>query len=1127
MKRTLRDHGSSTSTSNTPRASFPSVTANPPAPRSRRASDYPPLSHQTQIMKAVRRSAALPSLSLSIPPSPAQAMSRSEGSTEELSLAKEERAKTVTFSEPEDEELSDDSSICQSPSWEQYGQKKKKKEPKKGANQKSTKIKEDAALKKKSNRLIKSAPNDPFGTRPLTASDRSISAPELGIPIQSSKMNISSLTTEAQVALGKNQVPGNEPTLIPKDKRKSKGFLSGFKLQHGNVTAIQKLVDARKGPEKGAEKGAAEDEPLRSIQYETIPLQHHQNASRPRKAPSIRSVISTSDHSLSSQEKRSSGARTSTGSGHGRSQSLLSSTLNKLRGPSYLYYQPYDDGSTSNPTRGPDSSQEVDLELSNPVDMPGDRTGRVLEERSPPNFEHPQQPFDFAFSPKLKRMNTEPTPGPEIAPRGRQPRLRKVEIQSPDHEQDIAILRPSGGRRVQIEAPRASTRDAVMAMVEAQEKQSQAAYASQQIRSNTVGGNLVLSHFKGHQSELGSDGKRIVPRKRDDENNRSRNAHAINLSDAERLSERVRKAAAEPNKNDKVEISNGHAIEDDQISIDTYASTIRPASHQNPSSRDGLEPHIHAIGIERLEMRSETVAEKPVDDLITFERDVPDTLQQPLQPHREVDYFASFSDSYLPPVLNLRRLSDRRSPSPQHLSPEESDEDDTHGILSGHFRKSYAKQRTIVSDREQKTSHVIDSHPKESGRTLNEQKLKNSPATSTQYSDSDVPTFERLGLSSKAAKLLVETEMVSASTTHSQQTDPSRTTSERSSSSVCDDSPPSPSSATTPDSSRPQSRKGIAVSQPESSETTLMKSIPQTESGTLSKSSRVPFDAQFEGTTPCKTDMEADANSGDQRETSATSNPKQRPPTLARAGSLAISSSPVATPTLVSFAGVLRQDLDEEGEQDAGQPPAPPLPPRAHSALDLRSTTKLRPQTSRSQRLQLKPNAVASSVSLPSSPPADLTEGVMPRKSALKMSRNNSTNGPESSTTMSTGAAYLQEARKAAPVATVSSSRGLRPHFSQKNSSGSIRSVMSVGNRAEPLAKMLVECCNCHFFHDMPSRVYECMAKPDSVVEDKLLGVSAAITTMVRCPWCAHGMTTECCSGYAAVVYLKEKLHGK
>ncbi|CAK7567399.1 MAG: hypothetical protein SEPTF4163_005363 [Sporothrix epigloea] len=77
----------------------------------------------------------------------------------------------------------------------------------------------------------------------------------------------------------------------------------------------------------------------------------------------------------------------------------------------------------------------------------------------------------------------------------------------------------------------------------------------------------------------------------------------------------------------------------------------------------------------------------------------------------------------------------------------------------------------------------------------------------------------------------------------------------------------------------------------------------------------------------------------------------------------------------------------------------------------------------------------------------------------------------------------------------------------------------------KPIAKMLVECCHCKFFHDMPSRVYECMAQPDTVVTDRGLGVSGAITTMVKCPWCSHNMSTQCCAGYAAVIYLKEKLH--
>ncbi|KAK4132296.1 hypothetical protein BT67DRAFT_85282 [Trichocladium antarcticum] len=79
--------------------------------------------------------------------------------------------------------------------------------------------------------------------------------------------------------------------------------------------------------------------------------------------------------------------------------------------------------------------------------------------------------------------------------------------------------------------------------------------------------------------------------------------------------------------------------------------------------------------------------------------------------------------------------------------------------------------------------------------------------------------------------------------------------------------------------------------------------------------------------------------------------------------------------------------------------------------------------------------------------------------------------------------------------------------------------------RPAPIAKMFVECCSCRFYHDMPSKIYECMARPDAVVEDRVLGISGAITTMVKCPWCQHNMSRNCCAGYAAVVYLTERLH--
>ncbi|ROW07815.1 hypothetical protein VMCG_03379 [Cytospora schulzeri] len=78
----------------------------------------------------------------------------------------------------------------------------------------------------------------------------------------------------------------------------------------------------------------------------------------------------------------------------------------------------------------------------------------------------------------------------------------------------------------------------------------------------------------------------------------------------------------------------------------------------------------------------------------------------------------------------------------------------------------------------------------------------------------------------------------------------------------------------------------------------------------------------------------------------------------------------------------------------------------------------------------------------------------------------------------------------------------------------------------KPIAKMFVECCHCKFYQDMPSRVYEAMARPEDTVRDKRLGVSGQVTTCVKCPWCSHNMSTQCCAGFAAVVYLREKLHG-
>lgn len=83
-----------------------------------------------------------------------------------------------------------------------------------------------------------------------------------------------------------------------------------------------------------------------------------------------------------------------------------------------------------------------------------------------------------------------------------------------------------------------------------------------------------------------------------------------------------------------------------------------------------------------------------------------------------------------------------------------------------------------------------------------------------------------------------------------------------------------------------------------------------------------------------------------------------------------------------------------------------------------------------------------------------------------------------------------------------------------------------LGANKEPVAKVFVECCGCKYYHDMPSRLYEAMANPSATMSavDKAEFAGSAAQS-VKCPWCKHGMTTSCCAGFAAMVYVKEQLH--
>ncbi|KHN94722.1 uncharacterized protein MAM_07477 [Metarhizium album ARSEF 1941] len=171
--------------------------------------------------------------------------------------------------------------------------------------------------------------------------------------------------------------------------------------------------------------------------------------------------------------------------------------------------------------------------------------------------------------------------------------------------------------------------------------------------------------------------------------------------------------------------------------------------------------------------------------------------------------------------------------------------------------------------------------------------------------------------------------------------------------------------------------------------------------------------------------------------------------------------------------------------------------------------------------------------------------------SPLELRQKRDKPGPPSSASAASFATYLEEARQPPPTAPPQRAhkRRLGPPASfalpdcdsdaaaTANTQSSVPDIvgrslrhkstplLSMSDR-EPVAKVFVECCNCKYYHDMPSNLYEAMANPESVLShvDKL-GYAGALATAVKCSWCRHEMSTRCCAGLAATVYIKERLH--
>lgn len=74
-------------------------------------------------------------------------------------------------------------------------------------------------------------------------------------------------------------------------------------------------------------------------------------------------------------------------------------------------------------------------------------------------------------------------------------------------------------------------------------------------------------------------------------------------------------------------------------------------------------------------------------------------------------------------------------------------------------------------------------------------------------------------------------------------------------------------------------------------------------------------------------------------------------------------------------------------------------------------------------------------------------------------------------------------------------------------------------------SKILVRCCGCGYFHDLPPRIYGRITAGLEDTREAKEEKSGEKEKHVRCPWCRHLMSVRCCAGYVAAVQLKERLH--
>ncbi|KAK8118359.1 uncharacterized protein PG998_002985 [Apiospora kogelbergensis] len=1037
-------------------------------------------------MKAARKSAGLPSLSISIPPSPTS----TQGAEDDDDPTPTDNQE---LEDDEEDDLSDAaSSICHSPSWEGFGQSAKKKAKKRGKKEKKKLEEKVIKASKKTIQQVEQGSSPRNGKRPGAKSFRP------------AVISTRSRTTAFQIQPEnlKPQAPGNKNV-----KPKSRVFLASFR---SSSTGSKKTSTPRGSVDESQSIHNNTFAGPPSHMYSPTAQGVDHDSTNPRQAPSIRSSTSGSTQSMSAQDKRPGMSRHSSNSGHGRSMSLLA----RLKGHSYLYYNGSDAEAKEDKPRPPLSRSALTSIEGMPVSQHNVRPTSALA--------------------LLQNMDGAPDNGES---RGRQhpahpPRLRDS---SSDYEE--AGLADRRDRRLNTTGHTSAPQQPIAN----EGRRRPHHYAAHiKLRSGDVEAHPTGDQDTGSQKsqarELNADVQHIAHHPM-----RGLEEKAHRTEQAERKPDYQSNidSYASPYRDevDRLSVRYHFQNEEGRIFVRSHELSTKPAPgalEPQPTEQDVkmLSPSPSAIGRavshDDLGDATESSEDAPmIEDVVRLEEPamVPSAHQGFQKMEKLADYFAFISESYAHPSLELRSPAENRIPFSPRIE-EASDED-------GEEEPSWSIMTPSLDSARDPSTQAVTATPRDpivaQLSLLEGSPVVISPAILVDQSDSDVLAFEHL-VDTVQATGAVETRYQPQSLQEAQ----SSGNSERSSS-TNGEFRPLTSAITTPSSSRPHSRKGHSVDIV--SRSTVKSALVQADERAAQKAYRASI---VEPSTPTggrnsrssNPDTYAQDDSWsrtalpiDQDNQSVVSSRSTRLEALGLTHSLA------GTPTSVAFADELKEGT-EEPVRVLEHPRRHTLPPKAHSAIDLPATSFLPPlrhQPFNPRKAKMRGSSTTSlPTSLPNSPPPDLdAEAPALRPTSLKSSRNNSSTSQDSQQNpASASAAYLQEARKTVPVHPLSS-RALRPVYPPKGTMPPAAHSSSPKRRGEPVAKMLVECCNCKFFHDMPSRVYKCMAKPDSVVEDKLLGVSATITTMVKCPWCAHDMTTQCCAGYAAVIYLKEKLHGK